>query len=167
MADHPIPLPHDPRHQRVVDLWLGGMLPADAYLAAGYKCARKSAEANFHRIKTRPDVAAYITAIQAKAAEGAVMDAREKREFFARVKRTAITDIDLDTGKNCDLIKSYSKTESELSNSFRLEKLDPLAAIKLDNDLAGEGNPEADAMSKLATAIAGLGSNDPLPTGQM
>jgi DNA-directed RNA polymerase subunit F len=161
------PLPGDPRHQRVADLYLSGRPGVDAYLEAGFKCTRESAYQNAKRVLKRPDVVAYMDAVKAAAAEAAVMSVREKREYLARVVRVPITSLDPEKEENGDLIKSFSKTESELSNSFRVEKVDPIAAIKLDNELASVGNPQADAVGKLAEAIASLGSASPLPEDRM
>jgi hypothetical protein len=171
MAESPIPptfpLPGDPRHQRVADLYLSGRPGVDAYLEAGFKCTRESAYQNAKRVLKRPDVVAYMDAVKAVAAEAAVMSVREKREFLARIVRTPFSAIDVEKRVNDDLIKSHAKTTGEMSSSERIEKLDPLAAIKLDNELASVGNPQADAVGKLAEAIAGLGSDSPLPEDRM
>lgn len=161
-----IPLPDDPRHQRFADLLLRGENNTEAYLQAGYKCKRTSAQAQAKRLRSRPDVAAYMEAVRRSAAGHSVLTHQEIREFCARVVRTPITKLDIDTETDADLIKSFRHSESELGSNTSLEKHDPFKAIEIDMKLSGE-DPEANAMTELANALRGLAPASPIPTGKM
>lgn len=91
----PLPVPKDPRHQRFADLLLQGQDPGAAVIAAGFKPGgRASAQVMASRMKKRADVAAYIAAIQAAAANKAVIERAEVVQFLADVLRTPIGEID-------------------------------------------------------------------------
>ena len=160
----PIPLPKDPRHQRFADLFMAGATLADAYHNA-FSCTLHSAKSNSSRAIRRRDVAAYIAAVRQRSAAASVLSVQEKREFLARIVRTPITKLDIDTHTDADLIKSFARNETETGNSTRLEKLDALKAIELDNRIAGD-DASAAAMTSLAAALAGL-AHSPIPTDRM
>jgi hypothetical protein len=142
----PIPLPKEPRHQRFADLVLAGRPLVDAYLEAGFKCTRPTANANAKKLRKKPDVAAYIHAIQEKAADASTLSLEEILRFCARVVRTPITKLDPrnEEGPDNDLIKSYTLTEGEMSSSFRLEKHDPFTAIQTHLKMVGIDKPEVE-----------------------
>lgn len=170
-----IPLPRDPRHQRFADLVLEGKSLVEAYLGAGYRCARAAAKSNATKLRKRRDVAAYITAIQQRAASDSIMNLVEILEFCARVKRVPITKLRPDdpNDENSDLIKKYkirrsvdSETESEVE-LVEVEKLDPFKAIDTHLKLSGD-DPEANALAALAEELCALGrGNDPLPKDRL
>ncbi len=139
-----IPLPKDPRHQRFADRVLAGDSLTDAYLTAGYKASRDAARKNAKRLRDRTDVTAYIEAVQQQAAEGAVASLRYKREFLFQIMDTPLMDIDPHDPerKHGRLLKKYKRSASETGESEEIEKLDPLKAIALDNELAGHKAPE-------------------------
>lgn len=161
------PLPQDPRHQRFADLLLRGRDHGAAYLGAGFKCSKKSAQANATRLLDHPEVRAYLDHIRQAAATASVMTVQEKREFFARIKRVPLAKIDPNdpNDPNADLILSLDRKTLEGNEKNpeawiveKFKKLDPLKAIDLDNKLSGD-DPEATAMQALATALASLGQN--------
>lgn len=80
-----------------------------------------------------------------------VLSIAEKRLFLAEVVRTPSGAID----KNSKLCQEWSETHGEHSSSTKLKMPDKLAAIKLDNDLAGEGS-EAKGQSSLAELVKRL-----------
>lgn len=169
MPNSDLPWPKDPRKQRFADLLLrGGKTITEAYLESGFACSnRAAAGAAGTRLRKHPEVIAYMNAVQASAADESVLTILEKRKFLARVVRTPITKLDLESDEDADLIKSYSQTTGEMSSSLRLEKLDPLKAIEIDNKLCGD-DPEANAVRELAAAVAALGQqSSPLPTGKL
>jgi len=159
-------LPAEPRHQRYADLRLRGLSTFDAYIGAGYKAKRQSAQHAAKRLEKRKDIRDYMQAIKEQAADATCLSVLEIRQFCARIVRTPITKLDVEKEADSDLIKSYSKTETELSNSIRLEKLDPLKAIEIDMKLSGD-DPETNAQSQLAAAIASLAPASALPEGKM
>lgn len=163
-----IPLPKEPRHQRFADLVLAGKPLVDAYLEAGFQCTRAAAKPNATKLRRRPDVAAYIEAIQTRAADGAIMDLREILEFCARVKRTSITKLkpESENDANGDLIKSFTIQDTETGRTVRLEKHDPFKAIDTHIKLSGE-DPEANALKEFAAVLSTLRNSDPLPTGRL
>lgn len=162
-------LPKDPRHQRVADNHLAGMSNTDAYLKAGYTCKPSSAMHACKRVLKRPDVIAYIAAQRQASATSTTLSIQEKREFLARIVRTPITDIvipDSNIGhKNTDLLKSYTKNESEMATSTKLDKLDALKAIEIDNKLSGD-DPEHNALKEIASALSSLAA-PVIPTDKM
>ncbi|MCU0751548.1 MAG: hypothetical protein MUC40_00695 [Akkermansiaceae bacterium] len=140
-----IPLPKDPRHQRFADLLLAGKKAGDAYKLAGLKAGTvHSAHASASKLKRRPDVAAYLEAVQTAAATKAVLSIEEKRAFLARVVRTrfAVLDPRDANDENGDLIASFSESETETSRTMRVEKYNALKAIEIDNKMAGHNAAE-------------------------
>lgn len=162
-----IPLPKDPRHQRLADLTLTGeMSRAEAYgkiYPTSKKTSRNPAAA---KILKRADVKAYIAAIRQHTTTDRTLTFQEKREFLARIVRTPITALSTDSEKNADLIKSYATSETEISNSTRLEKYDALKAIEIDNRLAGD-EAETTLERELAAALAALKPSSPVPDDKM
>jgi phage terminase small subunit len=162
-----IPTPKDPRHQRFADLILAGKSQSEAYIEAGFKVTKKGTAATAaSRARKRKDVTSYIQAIQAKTAGESVLSLQEKREFLARIVRTPLSKIDGECHETSDLIKSHASSESELSSSNRIEKLDPLKAIEVDTKLAGD-DPAANALADIAKSLGMLGASTPLPTDSM
>lgn len=165
-------LPKDPRHQRFADLVLRGRALVDAYLEAGFKCTRRAAHASANRLLGKADVAAYIAAIQqaaaARAAEDSILSVMEKRRFLARIVRTPLARLDPRNpdDPNGDLVKSYALNEGETSRSERIEKLDPLKAIEIDNTLSGDDG-QKDMAALLTSALATLAVRSPLPDAAM
>lgn len=143
-------LPKDPRHQRFADLWLAGMEKGKAYRLVWPRAKSVSPA----RVLRRKDVQAYIAAIQKLAATESILTVKEKRAFLARAVRTGAKDIDPD-GENSDLVTGWSFSEGESSNSRSIRFVDPLAAIKLDNELEGIDAP-SNALRDLADAFANL-----------
>ena len=166
------PLPKNPRHQRFADLILREVPRADAYVQAGFKVTnRVAAQAAATRLLGKPYVASYIAAmrlvIQEDSATAAVLSVIEKRQFLARIVRTPLLSIDPHTpDKDGDLIKTYQKTDTETSSSERIEKLDPLKAIEIDNKLSCDDG-ERDGIAALTAALASLAVRSPLPDETM
>jgi phage terminase small subunit len=162
------PIPTDPRHQRFADELIKGSTLVDAYLAAGFKCTRVSALQNAKRLRKRADIDAYITSLQRAAADASTLSLLEKRRFLARVVRTPLAKLDPEDPDHAhgDLVKSFALNESENSTSRRIEKLDPLKAIELDNKLDAS-SPENEQAAALTEAILSLGSGNALPGGKL
>ena len=156
------PIPRHPRHRKFADCLLKGMGVGEAYMAAGYRCAVRHASHAGCRVRDRPDVTAYLKAVQAEAARDACLTLSEIRRFLARIVRTPITALDPGDPVNADLIKTCTTTGTGERMSLRLEKLDPLKAIEMDLKLAGQ-DPETDAVRQIAEAIASLGGMKALP----
>lgn len=138
-----------------------GRTLVDAYIEAGFKCTRPTANANAKKLRKKADVQAYIQAVQAKAADDSTLSVNEILKYCARVVRTPITKLDPRNpdDPNADLIKSYNITEGETGSSCRVEKLDPFKAIATHLDLTGSG-AEASYMNSLAEALANLPNSD-------
>ena len=156
------PLPKEPRHQRFADLVLRGVPLVDAYLEAGFKCSRATANANGKKLRKRPDVAAYMQAVQSKAADESTLSLNEIMRYCARVVRTPITKLDPrnPNDPNADLIKTYTINEGEATSSIRVEKHDPFKAIDTHLKLTGN-DPEAELNKTLAECLASLGHYSP------
>jgi hypothetical protein len=163
-AYSPPPWPKDPRHQRLADLIFEGWKTGDAMALLYPRLAKASRTPQAGKIKRRADYKAYLEWIRAHSTTDATLSAQEKREFFARIVRTPVAKLDPlnpeDT--NGDLIKAYTHNESETGTNLRVEKLDPLKAIELDNQLSGD-DPESDFFRSLNDALAELSTPSPLP----
>jgi phage terminase small subunit len=158
----PIPVPPDPKHQRFADLVLAGKDQVDAYLGAGFASSRRAARGNAARLRKSAPVAAYIQAIQDRAAQESLLSVLEIRRFCARVVRVPLPDLNPSAGgANADLIKSYAASEG----GTRIEKLDPFKAIEIDLKLSGQ-DPETNALRDLSAALAQLGGS-PIPSDRM
>jgi phage terminase small subunit len=162
-APERIPLPKEPRHQRFADLVLSGKTLVDAYLDAGFKCSRATANANAKKLKKRQDVAAYIRAVQSRAADDSTLSVQEILHYCARVVRTPITKLDPRNKEdpNSDLIKTYTINDGEASSSVRVEKHDPFKAIDTHLKLTGN-DAESNYMNSLAYALANMKNTDPV-----
>lgn len=161
-----LPIPLNPRHQRFADAVCAGETLTAAYLKAGFKCSRATAQANAKKLRRRHDVVRYIRAMQSQMAEATLLSIREILEFCARIVRTPITKLDPNNEQNADLIKSYSVNETEMGRSIRLEKHDPFKAIEIHLKLTNE-DPETNALKDLAAAIGALGAKSPIPPDKM
>ncbi|WAC18814.1 hypothetical protein OVA24_16410 [Luteolibacter sp. SL250] len=155
--DAPQP-PKMPRHRLFADRVLAGDCLVTAYLAAGYKGTSATARPHASKLRKRPEVAAYIDAVQARAADESTLTLLEIRRFLARIVRTPLTALDPEGGRDADLIKNIART----SSSTRLEKLDPLKAIEMDLKLSGQ-DPETSLLKQMARALETLPKHGPLP----
>jgi hypothetical protein len=139
---------------------VSGLPAAAAYAEAYPKSTPANARKNASHLAARADVKAEIRAMRDKAdllPGSAVLTHAENRNFFARVVRAQVRKLPADS----DLWVSVKQTEH--GTEFRLP--DKLAAIKLDNDLAGEGSEaEAnDALSALLERCMKYAAGQPLP----
>lgn len=146
-----IPLPKDPRHQRIADLVLGGMQQSEAYRQVYPKGKTESARPLAARVMKRPDVRAYMGTIRQRAASAQVLSITEKREFCARVVRARITELP----DNSDLWQEYREEETETSHRIFKKLPSKTDCLKIDNDLDDEA-PGTTALDQLATALAKL-----------
>ena len=124
-----------------------GLTAADAYRVAYPKASPTNARKNAARLAANEAVKAEIARMRAeveKQAGSAVLTAKEKREFFAELVRSQVALLPPDS----KLWQSIKHTEAGVE--YRLP--DKLAAIKLDNDLAGSGS-EAGANDALTDLL--------------
>lgn len=126
------------RHEAFAVEWAKGASAAEALRVAGYA----DEPANAKRMTQNDQIKARKEWIQRKAAKSAVLSIEEKREFLARVVRTPIGEVD----ETSDLCHSMEISDS---GGRKYKMPDKIAAIKADNDLAGEGS-EAKAADTLA-----------------
>ena len=111
-----------------------GLSAGEAYRVAYPKSGAENARKNATRLMAKSEITAEIKAMRDKAdllGGSAVMDNLEKRIFCARVKRAQIALL----GRDSDLWESMKVTEA--GTEYRLPG--KLAAIREDNNLAGEG----------------------------
>lgn len=161
-----------PDHLQFAQHILAGMPACQAYRAVRPKVTKSTAEKQARAWSARADVAAFIAKAkaeaEARALEASVLTILEKRQYLARAVRTPLASIDPEDpeSEGADLVKSYAKTDSEMSSSTRFEKIDPLRAIALDNDLAGDGTG-SNTLRELTEAIQSLAPTSTLPTGQI
>lgn len=131
---------------------VAGLSPGKAY-AAAYPSAKRP-DANSSRLMEKDGIVTEIERLRDKAdkkAGSAISKAAlrqlskaQKRDFLARTVEAQIANLPRDS----DLFVSMKSTE--FGTEFRLG--DKLAAIKLDNDLAGEGS-EAEANDALSQLL--------------
>lgn len=147
-----IPLPKDPRHQRLVDLLLTtDLCRKEAYRTVYPRAKESSASPMAARILKRPDVVAYETAMRRAAQSEAHLTLEEKRNFLARVVRCRIDQEPNDS----DLWQEIRDHETETSITRHRKLPSKTDCIKLDNELAGD-DPATNAIDQLAQALAKL-----------
>jgi len=132
---------------------VAGLNGTEAYAAAyprGARTARNAAprllakvgiQAEIERLRTKADAKASSAVSKAALRQ---LSKAQKRDFLARTVEAKIAELPRDS----DLFVSMKSTE--FGTEFRLG--DKLAAIKLDNDLAGEGS-EATANDEIAAML--------------
>lgn len=134
-----------------------GMTGQDAWMFAHPDCKPSTARARASQALTKSNIVAEIESLRKRADEmkgGAVLTLRQKREFLAKVVNTPISEVSTDS----DLCQEWSETEGEKTTSRRLKMPSKLDAIKIDNDLSGDG-AEAEgnkALGGLAALVARL-----------
>jgi hypothetical protein len=164
-----IPPPKNPAHQRIADLWLNLVEPADCYLQAGYKAKSRAVAAHSaNRVLNRADVKRYIAAIQAAAAVVSVATVAYKRALLFEIMDVPIMRIDPDCSKETHgrLIKKFKRVTNDIGETWEIEKLCPLKAMEIDNKLAGD-DQETNALTEIAKALAALAPATTLPTSKM
>ena len=125
-----------------------GKTVTDAYAEAYPKASRPAACAHGARLMAKPEIRAELGRLRSLAeqqAGGAVLTLMEKRIFLARIVRACIAKLPEDS----DLWASIKRTEAGVE--FRLPC--KLAAIREDNDLAGEGS-EAEVQDAISEMLA-------------
>ena len=164
----PPPWPKDPRHQRLADLIFQGVPTGEAYGMIFPRAKKTSRAPAAGVIKRRQDYKDYVAWLRTQSSTDTTLSMQEKREFFARIVRTPLAALKPDepNDPNGDLIKSYSYNETETGTSSRIEKLDPLKAIEIDNTLSHD-DPEANFYHELNNALASLSSAGPLPKDKL
>ena len=129
---------------------VSGLNQMEAYLAAYHASAPKSAKDNGARLIANDSVKAEIQRLRDKAdalAGSAVLTLVEKRKFLARIVRMKGDEIDLD--QDGDLVNGVRLKEQ----GRELILPDKLAALKIDNDLSGDG-AEADQGNALVDLVS-------------
>ncbi|WP_397382822.1 terminase small subunit [Prosthecobacter sp.] len=133
-------------HQKFCEGIVFGLNQTEAYLEAYPNSSAEAARRSASDLLTKPDIQAEISRMR-KAAEdkagSAVMTLAEKRMFLARVVRTPVGEVD----PTSDLCQEYHRTRQmvgrgEDAEEWETEKIktaSKLEAIKIDNDLSGDG----------------------------
>lgn len=124
---------------------ISGLSGVDAYCAAYPNSSRAAARASAADLLAKASITAEIQRLRDAAQEkagSAILTLAEKRKWLARLLRVNLSDLSL--GQDGDLLHSIAP--GKLGDKLTL--CDKLAAIKLDNDLAGEGS-EAEANDAL------------------
>ena len=124
-------------HQKFCEGIVVGSTAADAYRAAYPNTTADNARKNAARLATKAEIQAEIArqrAVAEKEAGSAVLTLVEKRGFLARIFRARVALLPQDS----DLLQSIKKME----NGCEIRVPDKIAAIKLDNGLAGEAPQE-------------------------
>lgn len=129
----------DAQHERFACELAKGASQDEAYVLAGFSRNRGNAS----RLNANENVFERVAWLKEQAATDTVLSIREKREFLARVVRTPIGEVD----RTSDLCQEVTETP----DSTKYKMPDKLGAIRIDNDLAGEGSE-----AKGAGAIAAL-----------
>jgi phage terminase small subunit len=138
---------------------VSGLNATRAYCAAYPESSEEAARRSASDLLTKPDIRGEIAELREKAegmAGSAVLTLAEKRKWLARLLRanvtTLLTDVDGDLLAGMDAEQKRGEGNENIE-IVKLRICDKIAAIKLDNDLAGEGE-EAKANDAL-TALLG------------
>ena len=124
-----------------------GINQSSAYRTAYPKCSVEGAAAKGSRLMATPHVKAYVDELRLEARNATVMTIEEKRMFFARVVRAKVFNEPPDS----NVWGSIRHTE----HGLEMKLPDKIAAIRADNDLAGEGS-EAEGRDALREMLKGL-----------
>ena len=147
------------RQRKFAEQIVAGLTSKDAYFSAFPRCkSPKTASSEGSKLQKKPKVAAFIVGLRervAKASESALtLSMKERREFLARVVRTAIEDID-ESSDLCQSaeyqvtggprgklrrgsMESGNESSSEEMTVLKIRVPDKLRAIELDAKLAGD-----------------------------
>jgi len=123
------------KHHKFVEGVANGLHYAKAYLIAYPGASERSAISGGSRLMKRDDVKEELRKFRERAQEvggGALLSLVEKRMFLARLVRAKVAETD----QNSDLWNSIEFGK----DGIKMKMPDKLAAIKADNDLAGEGD---------------------------
>lgn len=123
-----------------------GLSSTKAYQLAYPDSSPESTEANAYRLMENDGVKAAIEAMRQRVdvqKGGAVLTAKEKREYLARVVRAKPSDAALDN-PDCNLVMTKMGPVALFP--------DKLAAIKLDNDLSGDGQERVLRLELIASS---------------
>jgi hypothetical protein len=134
-------------HQKFAEGIVAGKTYADAYLGAFPKSSADNARKHAPRLNSKPAVQAEIARLRAEAqklAGSAVLTTAEKRMICAAIARAAPAELPM----NSPLWQSIKRTKD--GTEYRLPC--KIAAMKLDNDLAGVG-AEAEANKAIAVVV--------------
>jgi len=150
-----MPDPFDPsvplrntRYEKFVLAWAAGKSAADAYEIAGY--AVDKTRANCGKLTKNDRINARREWLQRQTATESTLTQREKREFLARVVRAKLEQVPLDSDLWQEVAVTSTGTKRKLPGK--------LEAVRLDNDLAGEGAGArgAEAVGEVAVLLAEL-----------
>jgi hypothetical protein len=120
-----------------------GKTATDAYAIAYPKSSPKASESGASRLLRNDKVKAEIARLRAKADEkagSAVLTLAEKRSFLKRLLFANVAQ--LDVAEDGDLLAGLDRVDGSEGSVgvLKIRLPDKLAAIKLDNDLAGDGS---------------------------
>lgn len=139
------------------------MSAAAAYRKGWPKSSKAAAETDGPALARKSQVKLRIAWLRSEASKrlgmragAVVMSIAEKRAFCAEVVRTPLGEVK----KSSKLCQEWSETHGEHSSSTRIKMPCKLAAIRLDNDLAGEGSEAKgnEAVGSLAGLLAKIRS---------
>lgn len=134
---------------------VAGLNQTEAYAAAYPKASRDAARSSAPGLLAKDSIRAEIARMRALADEragSAVLTLAEKRKWLARLLR--VNPATLDTESDGDLLAGVDIEEGRAGSKVKkIRVADKIAAIKLDNDLAGEGS-EAEANDALAGLLS-------------
>ncbi|MCW1885529.1 terminase small subunit [Luteolibacter flavescens] len=157
-ATKPEPKPNV-RRERFCEFIAAGVVPADAWIQAGYKVSREVARRNAHEALSNPDVQAKIAALREPQTKAAHMTKDEKLRFLAELIRTPIEQIGPDSplcvefseetvagGSRGKLRRGQAPSGNEVAGPTVLRRKvkmgDKLRAIELHSKLLGHFEPD-------------------------
>lgn len=140
------------KRQKFCDGIVSGLSAADAYRAAYPTANPSSAQKNASRLRAVLEVSAEIDRQRAEAEKlggSSVLTHLEKRQWCARLVRADLAEgkVAGDLWAGCDLER---KPQGVTIHKIRLA--DKIAAMKLDNDLSGDG-AEAEVNKAITVVI--------------
>ncbi len=127
------------RQERFVTGLICGMVPADAYMYAGYKPKdRNGARAAGSRMLAREDVQQRLMELRQLAKTADVLTLQEKRAFLKHVVTTPISEVDGHDPACAKIVRTVQVTEDGTVEHVVVKMPDKLKALELDAKLAGE-----------------------------
>lgn len=136
----------DAQHERFAHALAKGESQRQAYADAGYE----PHDGNASRLSNNEKVSQRVQWLKEQAASDLVLSIAEKRQFIARVVRSAPIAANMDN-PDCELVMTKMGPIAKLP--------DKAALIRIDNDLAGDGS-EANKVPVVLVKIGGFDDAD-------
>ena len=133
------------QQKKFIDGILDGLSQKDAYLAAYPNSSEKAAESNSVRLIVKDKVRNEIKRLQKATETAKTLTRQRKREFLASVVLTPVGEITEDSPLCHKKRTRRIVSRGEDNDDYEIEEIEmpsKLEAIKIDNQMAGDNEPD-------------------------